>query len=150
MLRRFSRIDETGRWFFPESFTSNGKRLLGLAISAGPFSPGSDRRIAVYDMEKEAYEIIERDLLKPPFSVGWAPDERRIMIWNSDGIYVYDPAKDDLKTVMEIDVDPSEFVRFQVTSNGYLYYAVPEDERDIWIARLGMPGQLTKFGEDDF
>ena len=54
-----------------------------------------------------------------------------------------------IKTVMEIDVDPSVNVEFRVTSNGYLYYAVPEDERDIWIARLGSPRKLTKFGQDD-
>ena len=142
-------IDDSGRWFFPQAFSSDGRRILGHANPEGPYSPSSERRIAIYDVEKEDYEIIERRLVEPPFSVDWAPDEQRILIGNSDGIFVYDPETDELATVMEMDVDQSVNVEFRVTSNGYLYYSVPEDERDIWIARLGMPRQLTRFGEDD-
>ena len=142
-------IDDSGRWFFPEAFASDGRRILGLANPEGPFSPTSKRRIAVYDLEADVYEVIERDLLNPPFSVHWAPDERRILIGNSQGIFVYDPESDELKTVMEMDVAAPVNVEFRVASNGYLYYAVPEDERDIWIARLGSPRPLTRFGEDD-
>ena len=142
-------IDESGRWFFPESFSSDGKRLLGLANPPGAFSPSSKRRIAVYDVEEKTYEVVERDLLEPPFSVGWAPDERRVLIGNNRGIFVYDPQSDQVRSVLEIDVDPSVNVEFHLTDNGYLYYAVPEDERDIWIARLGAPRKLTRFGQDD-
>ncbi len=143
------KIDDSGRWFFPEAFSSDGRRLLGAANTIGPFRQTAERRVAVYDLEAETYRIIERELCEPPFSLSWAPDERRIMVGNHNGIFVYDPDTDELRTVMDISLDKQVSVEFRITDNGFLYYSLPEDERDIWIARRGPATKLTAFGQDD-
>ena len=49
------KIDESGRWFFPSDFTSDGRRLLGTVreIRAGRH-PLALREIGIYDLEDES------------------------------------------------------------------------------------------------
>lgn len=140
---------EGDRWFFPQQFSRDGTRILGLANEAGPLRPDGKARLAIHDMASGTYEVIERNLVQAPFSIDWAPDQRRIMLSNAKGIFVYDPDEDRLDTILELGVKESANVEFRVTTDGHLYYAVPEDERDIWIARKGTPASLTRFGTPD-
>ena len=140
------KIDESGRWFFPSDFTSDGRRLLGTVRDPGGRHPLALREIGIYDLEDETYQVIEERLIDGPFEVVWAPDDRRILLGGIDGIHRYDPDSGDVAMILVNEGPMAQ--NFQVTDNGYIYYSTPVDERDIWIARRTDTPELTQFGNE--
>jgi len=146
-VKAMPKVDQNGRWFFPYEYDDTGQRILGLVNYAGDASPLADRRVGVYDVEDSEYQVVEESIIEAPFTVAWAPDDRRYLLGNRSGLWVYDPDSQESKQVFELDVDFDGNLEFQVTKDGYLYYAVPENERDIWLGRLAPAKTLTRFGK---
>ena len=62
------------------------------------------------------------------------------------GIWAYDPEGAELSSILAFETPPGAAPEVGVTTNGWLYYAVPQNERDIWIARLSAARALTRIG----
>lgn len=141
------KVDDSGRWFFPSDFSSDGRRLLGLVRDAGERHPLAIREIGIYDLDAKRYEVIEEHLIEGPIEVAWAPDDRRILLGGTDGIHRYDPESDEVAMIVENKGPMAP--TFRVTDNGYIYFSSPIDERDIWLARRSDAPEMTRVGDVD-
>ena len=139
------KVDETQSWFSPMQFDAEGRRLLGKVNPQRRSGPLVPAKVGIYDFEAGDYEVIPEQF-QHPFVCVWAPDYRRIILGNRRGIWAYDPEAAELSSILEFEPPLGAAPEVGVTTNGYLYYAVPQNERDIWIARLAAARPLTRIG----
>lgn len=141
------RVDDRDRWFSPLQFARDGRRILGLVRERDDQGPLDPRDVGIFDLETQEYEVFRPPLPDRNFTLQWAPDHERVLIGDRRGIWAYDPSTDEITSVMEAGPDVGEFLEFRLTDNGYMYYALPENERDIWLARRGTAPTLTRFAD---
>ena len=139
------KVDESGSWFSPIRFDDAGRRLIGAIMPVGQSGPDNERSIGFYDMESGKYERVGQRIA-PPFSFDWALDQRRILVADRRGIWVYDPDTDELSSILEFERLQRVAPNLRITKGGLLYYSLPQNERDIWIARLGKAAPMTRIG----
>ena len=142
-------VDERNRWFAPIEFDRAGARLLGLVREENDKNPMGPREIGIYDLETGTYETFTSSLLETNYNVRWAPDMTRILVGDRRGIRVFDPETGAMTSVLQLETSSEDtaLLEFVVTDNGYLYYSLPENERDIWLAQRGEAPTLVRFGE---
>ena len=140
------KVDEKGSWFSPYQFDDTGKKLLGVVQQPGNSSPLKQRPFGVYDFEQGEYQVVDEGLVDAPYTLKWAPDNRRILIGDQRGLWVFDPDTRELRSFLELEKPVQGNVELKITSNGYLYYAIPQEERDIWIARRAPARKLERIG----
>ena len=131
-------------WLWPSQFSDDGQWLLGHYRNPKDVSGVGVHPLVIYDVESNEYEIFEPSDVKPSYDARWAPDQKRILLGTPDGVELFDPSTGEITMVVRNPVNRSQ--NFRITDNGYIYYCVEQDERDIWIARQKPLPKLERFG----
>ena len=93
------------------------------------------------------YELFGEEMGVLAYQARWAPDQRRFLLGTGDGIELFDPDTGERRMLVPNPTKSNQ--TYRVTSNGYVYYSVERNERDIWIARREAARELEAFGATD-
>jgi hypothetical protein len=118
--------------FWPQSWSPDGTRVAGPIGHAN----GTVGRVVSYDLSKERYEVLY-DGGDPQWKyVTWLRDGRRLVLRDSRGIWLLDPAAKRLKPLVAVR---GYCVGRSVGLTGndrFLTWTETGTEGDIWLAEL--------------
>jgi Tol biopolymer transport system component len=111
--------------FWPHSWTSNGRRVLG-----GIASTGSTSALVVYSIDSGQFEKIN----EPGSNSVWLRDDRRAILIVDGSLFIADTVTKERRPFFS--EAPDRIIAFRVScDNRWVYYIKESTEADIWLLR---------------
>ncbi len=122
--QRLPKWSKPKEWLMAYSWSSDGEKLACFLNGSFPING-----ITVYDFAAQKYE----EMTKFGESPVWLNDNRRIIFFETDKIYLLDTKTKKTKELLSLAPNTMQSIRIS-NDNRFLYYNLRKNETDIWLA----------------